>query len=76
MGSFFSGILADIVGAVVPGGSSTIGVIAEGLFMLSDYRLWRSLGWLLLGVLLIIMGVVIWNRHAIEGVAGAAAAVA
>lgn len=73
MGSFFSGLLADIVGSVVPGGSSTIGVIAEGLFMLSDYRMWRSLGWLLLGILLIILGVVVWNRHAIEGVAGAAA---
>lgn len=31
----------------------------------SDYRMWRSLGWLLLGILLMILGFVVWNRKAI-----------
>jgi hypothetical protein len=33
---------------------------------ISDFRMWRSLGWLLLGVLLMILGFVVWNRKAIE----------
>lgn len=32
---------------------------------ISDYRMWRSLGWLLLGILLMIVGFVVWNRKAI-----------
>jgi hypothetical protein len=36
----------------------------------SDYRMWRSLGWLLLGIVLMILGFVVWNRKAV----GAAAA--
>jgi hypothetical protein len=39
----------------------------------SDYRMWRSLGWLLLGIVLMILGFVAWNRKAIEGVAKVAA---
>lgn len=30
----------------------------------SDYRMWRSLGWLLLGIMLMITGFVVWNRKA------------
>lgn len=32
---------------------------------ISDFRMWRSLGWLLLGVLLMVLGFVVWNRKAI-----------
>ncbi len=39
----------------------------------SDYRMWRSLGWLVLGVLLLVLGFVAWNRKAIEGAAKLAA---
>jgi len=35
----------------------------------SDYRMWRSLGWLALGILLMILGFVVWNRKAIGAVA-------
>lgn len=35
----------------------------------SDYRMWRSLGWLLLGILLMVLGFVIWNRKAIGAAA-------
>lgn len=38
----------------------------------SDYRMWRSLGWLLLGILMLILGFVIWNRKSIQA-AGALA---
>jgi hypothetical protein len=37
---------------------------------LSDYRMWRSLGWLLLGIILMILGFVVWNRKAIGSAAG------
>jgi hypothetical protein len=39
----------------------------------SDYRMWRSLGWLLLGILMMIIGFVVWNRKAIAGAAKLAA---
>lgn len=35
----------------------------------SDYRMWRSLGWLILGILMMIIGFVVWNRKAIGAVA-------
>ena len=38
---------------------------------ISDFRMWRSLGWLLLGVILIILGFVSWNRKAVMGAAKA-----
>ena len=31
----------------------------------TDYRLWRSVGWLLLGILVTILGLMIWNRRTI-----------
>ena len=39
----------------------------------SDYRMWRSLGWLLLGILLMIIGFMVWNRKALESAAKLAA---
>jgi hypothetical protein len=38
----------------------------------SDYRMWRSLGWLLLGVLLMVIGFVVWNKKSIGAAAKAA----
>lgn len=35
----------------------------------SDYRMWRSLGWIVLGILMMIIGFVVWNRKAIGAVA-------
>lgn len=34
----------------------------------SDYRMWRSLGWLLLGLVLMVIGFLVWNRKALEAV--------
>lgn len=36
---------------------------------LSDYRMWRSLGWLMLGIAMMIIGFVVWNRGAIRSAA-------
>lgn len=36
---------------------------------LSDYRMWRSVGWIALGILLMIVGFFVWNRKAIGSVA-------
>ncbi len=35
----------------------------------SDYRMWRSLGWLILGILMMAMGFMVWNRKAIGSAA-------
>ncbi len=32
---------------------------------LTNYRLWRSLGWLFLGLALMLLGFVVWNRKGI-----------
>jgi hypothetical protein len=40
---------------------------------LSDYRMWRSLGWLLLGVLLMVLGFVVWTRKSLPSVSLGAA---
>lgn len=58
------------------GASGVMATISEVWLTATDYRMWRSLGWLLLGVLLIIIGFVIWNRHAIGAAAGTIAAAA
>lgn len=39
----------------------------------SDFRMWRSLGWLLLGILLMVLGFMAWNRGAIASAAKLAA---
>lgn len=56
--------------------SKTAGVFSTAWATVTDFRMWRSLGWLLLGVVLIIIGFVIWNRHAIGAAAGTIAAAA
>lgn len=39
----------------------------------SDYRMWRSLGWVIMGFVLMVIGFVVWNRKAIGGAAKLAA---
>lgn len=41
------------------------GILGEAWATITDFRMWRSLGWLLLGILLIVLGFVIWNRQAL-----------
>lgn len=31
----------------------------------SDFRMWRSLGWLILGIVLMILGLSVWLRRAV-----------
>lgn len=50
------------------------GILGEAWATLTDFRMWRSLGWLLLGIVLIIIGFVIWNRRAIGEAATTVAA--
>lgn len=63
--------LPDAAGAVSALGDSLSFTKAVWL-NISDYRMWRSLGWLLLGIVLMILGFVVWNRKAITGVAAKA----
>jgi hypothetical protein len=39
----------------------------------SDYRMWRSLGWVILGFILMVIGFLVWNRKAIGSAAKVAA---
>jgi hypothetical protein len=40
-------------------------LIATIYATLTNYRMWRSLGWLLLGIVIAILGLVVWNRRTI-----------
>lgn len=60
--------LPDVSGAM-SSLSDTLSFSKAVWLNISDYRMWRSLGWLLLGVLLMILGFVVWNRKAIGAVA-------
>lgn len=68
--SFISGIFAAPVNVAtdtgITGAISDVtkipALMSEIWFELSDYRMWRSLGWLLLGVALIAIGIFLWVR--------------
>lgn len=53
--------------------TDSLGVTKVIWAALSDYRMWRSVGWLLLGIVLMILGFVVWNRKAIASTAKLAA---
>ena len=56
--SFWSDLVAGIEGATGITGAIHL---AEGIWAsLTDGKLWRSLGWLLLGVVLMLLGVLWW----------------
>jgi hypothetical protein len=67
--------IVGLLGGLVPG-SGDLKLIDGVLVSLFNYRMWRSLGWLLLGIMLAVMGFVIWNRKAIGGAVKDAATVA
>jgi len=53
--------------------SATLAGISIALF---NYRMWRSIGWLILGILMMWWGFLLWNRKAIAGAAASAAKLA
>ena len=56
--------LPDSSGAISAIGDSV--TFAKAVWLnVSDYRMWRSLGWLLLGILLMVLGFLAWNRKAL-----------
>lgn len=59
------GVLQGMAAQATGGTSGVVGTLGVVWAGLTDYRMWRSLGWLLLGILLMVMGLVIWNRKAI-----------
>lgn len=42
--------------------TAAVGAVWETV---TNYRMWRSLGWLFLGILVMVLGLLIWNRKAI-----------
>lgn len=56
--------LKSIVG-LPSAASAAAGEIGVVWATVTNYRMWRSLGWLLLGILLIVTALAIWNRGAI-----------
>ena len=67
-------IFESLVGST--GATGVMTFIGEAWLNVTDFRMWRSLGWLVLGVILIIIGFVVWNRHAIGAAASTVAAAA
>ena len=50
--------------------------VAKAIWLnISDYRMWRSLGWLLIGIVLLIIGFVMLARKPIQSAVGSVASV-
>lgn len=75
MGSTVTDFLKGIISGATGGSLPSLQMAGTIWASVTDYRMWRSFGWLMLGILLIILGFVIWNRHAIGSAASAIAAV-
>lgn len=59
--SFFE----EIIGGLIPGlgGLSDVASMLFGFFdTITNGKMWRSLGWLLLGIALIVIGVTLWLK--------------
>lgn len=62
------GILGAITGAITSGTTAAedtagmFGTMTAFLGALSDAKMWRSLGWIVLGLILIVMGFVLWAK--------------
>lgn len=54
-----------LLGGAMPDIGDTISFSKAVWLNISDFRMWRSLGWLVLGILLMIIGFVVWNRKAL-----------
>jgi hypothetical protein len=58
--------IASAAGAIGSAEGEIGGIWAD----LTDGQMWRSLGWLVLGVMLTLLGIVLLLRKPIEGIAG------
>jgi hypothetical protein len=52
---------------------AVIGPVTDFISRLTDVRMWRSVGWLTLGILVIVLALVIWFRKPLEQAATTAA---
>jgi hypothetical protein len=56
------------------GSTAAVVTTVEGIWSkLTDWRIWASLGWILLGVALMFLGLLLWMRRPIESAIGTAA---
>ena len=51
-----AGVTSGVAGPLV----AMVGVFEAAWTMLTDGKMWRSLGWLLLGIVLMLLGVALW----------------
>lgn len=77
-GEKVGGAINDATG--LPDSSGAISALTDPLSFakavwlnVSDFRMWRSLGWVIIGFALMVIGFVIWNRKAIASAAPLAA---
>lgn len=47
--------------------------VTDVISRLTDVRMWRSVGWLILGIAVMVMAIILWFRKPLEKVAGAVA---
>jgi hypothetical protein len=65
--------VAGAVGGALSDAGKALSLTATIWASITDYRMWRSLGWLLLGILLFLIGFVVWNKKTIANVGKVAA---
>lgn len=67
--------IVGLVSSAAAGSNGALQLAGTFLEVVTNYRMWRSLGWLLLGIVLAGAGLAIWNRKGIAA-AGKLAATA
>lgn len=60
-------LITTIEGIMSLPSNANKGIAMAGMIwaQLTNYRMWRSIGWLLLGIFVTVLGLTIWNRKAI-----------
>jgi len=71
LSDLFDKLMAPV--AALSGADKVAGTMAAIARVLFDGKTWRSVGWIMLGLLLLLAGVLLLLRKPIEGAAGTAA---
>lgn len=70
--SFFSSIWGSIWSSGAALGDTASALVAF-FQTITDYTMWRSLGWLILGIIMIALGVYSWSKETVTPYVAAAA---
>lgn len=63
---------AEDIGTQAAGGTGVFGALTAFFATITDGKMWRSLGWLVLGLIIMGIGINLWLRNPVGRAVGAA----